>query len=170
MLEKNYKSLKNKLVERIVKIQRVTKVSKGGKKESFRSLSVIGDEKGIVGVGIGKATNRKSAIKKSITNAKKNFINISLTKSYSIHYPIYSYFGAAKLFLKPAPPGSGIVAGGSSRVIFELVGIRNIISKQLGSSSPINNAKATIAGLMNFVKLDIIKIPTRAYLQQALTY
>lgn len=133
--------------ERVVSIQRVTKVVKGGKKMSFRAVVVIGNEKGKVGVGVGKAGEVIVAVKKAVTDGKKNVINVPLTSSNSIPHFTNGRFGAAKLVLRPSAPGSGVIAGGSIRTVLELAGIKNILSKQLGSNNLLNNARATINGL-----------------------
>jgi small subunit ribosomal protein S5 len=135
--------------ERVVSIQRVTKVVKGGKKLSFRAVVVVGDEKGKVGVGVGKAGDVITAVKKGVTDGKRNVIPVPLTTSSSIPHAINGRFGAAKLILRPSAPGSGVIAGGSVRTVLELAGIKNILSKQLGSNNLLNNARATIDGLSN---------------------
>jgi small subunit ribosomal protein S5 len=147
--KKVYKSRESKIEwsERVVVIQRVTKVVKGGKKMSFRAVIVIGNEKGKVGVGVGKAGDVITAVRKGVTDGKKHIITIPLTTSNSIPHPTTGKFGAAKLVLRPSAPGSGVIAGGSIRIVLELAGIKNILSKQLGSNNLLNNAKATINGL-----------------------
>jgi small subunit ribosomal protein S5 len=133
--------------ERVVSIQRVTKVVKGGKKMSFRATVVVGNEQGKVGVGVGKAGDVITAVRKGVTDGKKHVITIPLTSSNSIPHPINGRFGAAKLILRPSAEGSGVIAGGSIRTVLELAGIKNILSKQLGSNNLLNNARATINGL-----------------------
>ena len=133
--------------ERVVSIQRVTKVVKGGKKMSFRAVVVVGNEKGKVGVGVGKAGEVIVAVRKAVTDGKKNIINVPLTSSNSIPHLTNGRFGAAKLVLRPSAPGSGVIAGGSIRTVLELAGVKNILSKQLGSNNLLNNARATINGL-----------------------
>ena len=134
-------------LERVVSIQRVTKVVKGGKKMSFRAVVVIGNAKGKVGVGVGKAGEVIVAVRKAVTDGKKNIINVPLTSSNSIPHFTKGRFGAAKLILRPSAPGSGVIAGGSIRTVLELAGIKNILSKQLGSNNLLNNARATVNGL-----------------------
>ena len=134
-------------VERVVSIQRVTKVVKGGKKISFRAVVVIGNEQGKVGVGVGKAGDVVTAVRKGVTDGKKNIINVPLTTANSIPHPIDGRFGAAKLILRPSASGSGVIAGSSIRTVLELAGIQNVLSKQLGSKNLLNNARATINGL-----------------------
>jgi|TARA_B100000497_G_C7284667_1_gene196444 small subunit ribosomal protein S5 len=133
--------------ERVVSIQRVTKVVKGGKKMSFRAVVVVGNEQGKVGVGVGKAGDVITAVRKGVTDGKKRIISIPLTSSNSIPHPTNGRFGAAKLILRPSAPGSGVIAGSSIRTVLELAGIKNILSKQLGSNNLLNNARATIDGL-----------------------
>lgn len=139
----------NKWEERVVQVRRVTKVVKGGKKLSFRAILVVGDERGQVGVGIGKASDVIGAVKKAVTDAKKNLINIPLTKFNSIPHPIHGISGAAKVIMRPSAQGSGVIAGGSVRTVLELAGVKNILAKQLGSSNPLNNARAALDALAN---------------------
>ena len=133
--------------ERVVAIQRVTKVVKGGKKMSFRAVVVIGNEQGKVGVGVGKAGDVITAVKKGVTDGKKHVITVPLTSANSIPHATTGRFGAAKLVLRPSAPGCGVIAGGSTRTVLELAGVKNILSKQLGSNNLLNNARATIEGL-----------------------
>nr|QCI05348.1 ribosomal protein S5 [Compsothamnion thuyoides] len=135
--------------EKVVQVKRVTKVVKGGKKLSFRAVIVIGNEQGQIGVGVGKANDVIGAVKKAITDAKKHLVDIHLTKSYSITHPIHGISGAAKIILRPSATGSGVIAGGSTRIVLELAGIKNILAKQLGSNNTLNNARATINALKN---------------------
>jgi len=143
------KTSKTEWSERVVALQRVTKVVKGGKKLSFRAVVVVGDEQGKVGVGMGKAGDVITAVRKGVTDGKKNVITVPLTSSDSIPHIINGKFGSAKLVLRPSAPGSGVIAGGSVRIVLELAGIKNILSKQLGSNNLLNNARATINGLSN---------------------
>jgi len=143
--KKSYRA-KSEWSERVVAIQRVTKVVKGGKKMSFRAVIVVGNEQGKVGVGVGKAGDVITAFRKGV-DGKKNIISVPLTSSDSIPHPTNGRFGAAKLVLRPSAPGSGVIAGSSIRTVLELAGIKNILSKQLGSKNLLNNARATINGL-----------------------
>ena len=136
-----------KFVERLIKISRVTKVTKGGKKKSFRAVVVIGDENGQVGVGIGKADDVVNAFKKAKTDGRKNLIKIPITKSLSIPHRVISNTGACKLIMRPSIEGSGVIAGGAVRTVLEVAGIKNVIAKQLGSNNLLNNARATIVAL-----------------------
>lgn len=140
-----------KFIERLIKISRVTKVTKGGKKLSFRAVVVIGNENGKVGVGVGKAEDVVNAFKKAKTNGKKNLIQIPLTKSLTIPHPIISNVGACKIMLKPGVEGSGVMAGGAVRTVLEVAGIKNIIAKQLASDNLLNNARATIVALESLI-------------------
>ena len=140
-----------KYIEPLIKITRVTKVTKGGKKLSFRAVVVIGNENGKVGVGIGKAEDVVNAFKKAKTNGRKNLIQIPLTKSLTIPHPIIGDVAACKIILKPGVEGSGVMAGGAVRTVLEVAGIKNIIAKQLGSDNLLNNARATIAALENLI-------------------
>nr|YP_011006135.1 30S ribosomal protein S5 [Dictyotopsis propagulifera]WAM63139.1 30S ribosomal protein S5 [Dictyotopsis propagulifera] len=133
--------------KRVVKISRVSKVVKGGKKISFRAIVVIGDKKNKVGVGMGKAIEVSNAIKKAETNAKKSILTISVEEGQTISHPILGITGGSKVFIRPAVPGTGVIAGGSVRSVLELAGIKNILSKQLGSNNALNNARATIKAL-----------------------
>lgn len=134
------------LDEKVVSIKRVTKVVKGGKHSRFAALVVVGDKKGHIGFGEGKSTEVPDAIKKGIENAKKNIVAVEL-KNNTIPHAVTGEFGAGKVVLRPAVPGTGIVAGGSVRAILELAGITDILSKSLGSKTPVNVIRATFEGL-----------------------
>ena len=134
--------------ERVVQIRRVTKVVKGGKKLSFRATVVVGNGKGQVGLGIGKSSEVIGAIQKAITDGRKNLVNVPIFKT-TIPHKIAASAGAGSVVLKPASQGTGIIAGGSVRAVLELAGIENILSKSLGSDSPLNSARATLEALRN---------------------
>jgi small subunit ribosomal protein S5 len=133
--------------ERVVQIRRVSKVVKGGKKLSFRAIVVVGNEKGQVGVGVGKAADVIGAVRKGVADAKKQLVEVSLTKASSIVHVVNGVAGGAKVFMRPAAPGTGVIAGGAVRTVLELAGVKNILAKQLGSNSPLNNARAAIDAL-----------------------
>jgi small subunit ribosomal protein S5 len=133
--------------ERVVQIRRVTKVVKGGKKLSFRAIVVVGNEQGQVGVGVGKAADVIGAVKKGVADGKKNLVDVPITKSSSIPHPATGDGGGAQVMMRPAAPGTGVIAGGAVRTVLELSGVRNVLAKQLGSSNPLNNARAAINAL-----------------------
>ena len=135
------------LSERVAQTRRVVKTMKGGKKLSFRAVVVVGDERGAVGVGVGKGSDTFKAIQKGRINACKNMIQIRLTATNSITRETRGRSGAASVMLKPSSPGSGVIAGGGIRAVVELAGIKNILSKQYGSTNLLNNARATINAL-----------------------
>ncbi len=140
------KSSDLELKDRLVAIQRVTKVTKGGRTFSFSAIVVVGNENGIVGFGLGKASEVTSAISKGIEDAKKNLIKVPIYKGTIPHEQL-AKFGGARVFIKPAAPGTGVKAGGAMRAVLESVGVTDVLAKSKGSSNPHNLVKATVRAL-----------------------
>ncbi len=134
------------LQEKLVAVNRVAKVVKGGRQFGFSALTVVGDGKGRVGFGSGKAREVPVAIQKALEKARKNMITVSLNGD-TLQYPLEGKHGAAKVFMKPASDGTGIIAGGAMRAVFEVVGVHNVLAKCIGTNNPVNVVRATIQGL-----------------------
>ncbi|KAK1279577.1 hypothetical protein QJS04_geneDACA014268 [Acorus gramineus] len=133
--------------ERVVQVRRVTKVVKGGKQMSFRAVVVVGDKNGQVGVGVGSAKEIATAVEKSATNARRNIITVPMTKYATFPHRSDGDYGAAKVMLRPASPGTGVIAGGAVRIVLEMAGVDNALGKQLGSNNALNNARATVVAV-----------------------
>ena len=145
--EKTPRNEAPELIEKVVYLNRVSKTVKGGRVMKFSALVVVGDGKGTVGYGLGKAAEVSEAILKGITDAKKNMTKISLAANDTIPHEVTGIFGAGKVLMRPAPEGTGVIAGGAVRAVMEAVGIRNITARCLRSNNPQNVVKATMVGL-----------------------
>eukprot|EP00245_Coleochaete_scutata_P011218 TRINITY_DN4121_c0_g1_i1.p1 TRINITY_DN4121_c0_g1~~TRINITY_DN4121_c0_g1_i1.p1 ORF type:complete len:332 (+),score=91.51 TRINITY_DN4121_c0_g1_i1:67-996(+) len=142
-----FRGPKDGFEEQVLQVRRVTKVVKGGKQLSFRAVVVVGNKKDRVGVGVGKAKEVIYAVNKAVLDAKRHMIKVPLTKYLTFPHRVEGTFGAAKVMLRPAAVGTGIIAGGAVRVVLELAGVENALGKQLGSENPLNNARAVLDGI-----------------------
>jgi len=138
---------KEELVEKLVFVNRVAKTVKGGRTMSFAALVVVGDQKGRIGFGSGKAAEVPEAIVKATNEAKKNMVRVPLREGRTLHHDIAGRFGAGKVVLRTAPAGTGVIAGGPMRAVFEVLGVQDVVAKSLGSNNPYNMIKATMAAL-----------------------
>lgn len=134
------------LIEKLVRVNRTAKVVKGGRIFSFAAVTVVGDGKGRIGIGFGKAREVTIAIQKAMEDARKNMTNVSLNGG-TVWHPINFKYGATRIFMQPASEGTGIIAGGAMRAVFEVLGVHNVLAKVYGSTSPINVVRATVGGL-----------------------
>ena len=147
--DKNSNKDDNDLFDKLVGINRVAKVVKGGRRFGFAALVVVGDQRGKVGFGTGKAKEVPEAIKKATDDAKKNMVKVPLKEGRTLHHDMKGHFGAGRVVLRTAPSGTGIIAGGPMRAVFETLGVQDVVSKSIGSSSPYNMVRATFNGLQN---------------------
>jgi small subunit ribosomal protein S5 len=146
MASYNQKPEGDELLEKLISVNRVAKVVKGGRVFGFGALTVVGDGKGRVGYGTGKAREVPVAIQKAMESARKNMVEIKL-KGTTLQYPMLGHHGAAHVFMQPASEGTGIIAGGAMRAVFEVLGVQNVLAKCIGSNNPVNVVQATINGL-----------------------
>ena len=137
----------SEFVDKLVHINRVAKVVKGGRRFGFAALVVVGDQKGRVGFGHGKAREVPDAIKKATDSAKRNLIRVPLREGRTLHHDVHGHHGAGRVFLRAAPPGTGIIAGGPMRAVFETLGVQDVVAKSLGTSNPYNMVRATFDAL-----------------------
>lgn len=147
----------SQLTDRLVAVNRVAKVVKGGRRFGFNALVTVGDGNGRIGIGMGKANDVTEAIRKAVENAKKNVLNVSLVDG-TIPHDVIGHFGAGKILLKPAAPGTGVIAGGPARAVLELAGVKNILTKCLGTTNAHNVVKATLDGLLQLKTKEQIRV------------
>ena len=147
------KNNQDDLQEKLITVRRISKVVKGGRQFRFSALAVVGDGKGRVGFGISKAREVPVAIQKAMEQARKNMVTVNLNK-HTLQYPITARYGAAEVFMKPASEGTGIIAGGAMRAVFDVVGVHDVLAKCVGSNNPANVVRATIKGLSDMTNAE----------------
>jgi small subunit ribosomal protein S5 len=148
-------SSRDDLIEKLITVNRVTKVVKGGRQFAFTALTVVGDGSGKIGIGYGKAKEVPAAIQKAMDRARKNMKTVSL-KGDTLHHPVNGRHGAAKVYMQPASEGTGIIAGGAMRAVCEAVGVKNVLAKINGTRNPINVVRATVDALQNMTSPELI--------------
>jgi small subunit ribosomal protein S5 len=145
----------DELLEKLISVNRVAKVVKGGRVFGFGALTVVGDGKGRVGFGTGKAREVPVAIQKAMESARKNMVDVRL-KGSTVQYPLEGRHGAARVYMQPASEGTGIIAGGAMRAVFEVVGVQNVLAKCIGTNNSMNVVRATINGLLDMVDAELV--------------
>jgi len=150
-LKKKINPKKKEYIDRLIQINRVTKVTKGGKTLSFRAIVAVGNENGTIGIGVAKASDVAIAVKKARTNGLKKMVTIPITKFLSIPHNVTGQYGACNVIMRPSNEGSGVIAGGAVRILLEVAGIKNIIAKQLGANNLLNNARSALSALKKLV-------------------
>lgn len=153
----NAKPEGDELLEKLVNVNRVAKVVKGGRQFGFSALTVVGDGKGRVGFGTGKAREVPIAIQKAMETARKNMVDVKLSGT-TLQYPLVGRHGAAKVYMQPASEGTGIIAGGAMRAVFEVLGVHNVLAKCIGTNNPINVVRATINGLTEMADAEAVAL------------
>ena len=154
--DRNNEGAENEFVEKLVSINRVAKVVKGGRRFGFAALVVVGDGKGRVGHGAGKAREVPEAIRKATEQAKRTMVRVPLREGRTLHHDLKGHFGAGQVVMRAAPAGTGIIAGGPMRAVFEALGVQDVVAKSVGTSNPHNMVKATLAALASIVSPRVV--------------
>jgi small subunit ribosomal protein S5 len=154
--DRNSEGAENEFVEKLVSINRVAKVVKGGRRFGFAALVVVGDGKGRVGHGAGKAREVPEAIRKATEQAKRTMVRVPLREGRTLHHDLKGHFGAGQVVMRAAPAGTGIIAGGPMRAVFEALGVQDVVAKSIGTSNPHNMVKATLAALSSIVSPRVV--------------